>query len=88
MKFVLDGEKIESREELLENMENAFDFPEWFGGNLDALYDCLGSLMEEIDIEIVHFEVLEKNLGDYAGKILRVLQDAAKVNLNIQITGI
>ena len=88
MKLILDGKSITGREALLEKMEKAFDFPEWFGGNLDALYDCLGDLMEEVDIEIVDYAALEANLGDYAGRVLRVLQDAANVNLNIQITGV
>ena len=85
MKLVLDGDKISSREELHRLMEAVLDFPEWYGGNLDALYDCLTELMEEVDIQVLHMRALEERLGDYTGKLLRVLKDAEHVNLNIRI---
>ena len=85
MKLILDGEKITSREDLHKQMEEVLDFPEWYGGNLDALYDCLTELMEEVDIHILHPRSLEENLGDYAKKLIRMLKDAEQANLNIQV---
>ena len=85
MKLVLDGRSVADRDDLHHQMETVLNFPEWYGGNLDALYDCLTELMEEVDIRILHMEDLKSVLGNYADKLLRVLQDAAEVNLNIQI---
>ena len=85
MKLVLDGRAVADRDDLHRQMETVLNFPEWYGGNLDALYDCLTELMEEIDIQILHTEELKSVLGDYADMLLRVLQDAAQVNLNIQV---
>ena len=31
-------------------------------------------------------DALRQNLGDYAGKVLTVLQDAANANINISVT--
>ena len=87
MKLILDGNAIKDKESLHRHMEKTLDFPEWYGGNLDALYDCLTELMEEVDVEILHWEAMEESLGEYAGKVLRVLRDAAEVNLNILLTG-
>ena len=86
MKLILDGEKIANQEELHKQMEQTLDFPEWYGGNLDALYDCLTELMQEVDICIQNPDALRQNLGDYAGKVLTVLQDAANANINISVT--
>ena len=85
MKLILDGCSVKDREDLHHQMEAVLNFPEWYGGNLDALHDCLTELMEEVDIRIIHTAELKAGLGDYADALLRVLRDAEQVNLNIQI---
>lgn len=39
--FVVDCDRARSRSAVLRAIVKAVDFPEFFGGNLDALYDCL-----------------------------------------------
>src|SRR3546814_17266558 len=39
--FVVDCDRARSRSAVLRAVVKAVDFPEYFGGNLDALYDCL-----------------------------------------------
>ena len=85
MKLVLDGTKITDREDLHQQMEAVLDFPEWYGGKLDVLHDCLADLMEEVDIHILHANALKAALDDYADKVIEILKDAERVNLNIQI---
>jgi RNAse (barnase) inhibitor barstar len=41
---VADVAGIEERKALLQAIGRAFDFPAWYGANLDALYDCLTDL--------------------------------------------
>ena len=36
---ILDGEKITSKEQLHRHLARSLDLPEWYGKNLDALYD-------------------------------------------------
>jgi len=38
---VADCDRARSRSAVLRAIANAVDFPEYFGGSLDALYDCL-----------------------------------------------
>lgn len=38
------GKEVTSLQDLFEQMAKTFDFPEWFGNNLDALYDGLTDL--------------------------------------------
>ncbi|MCB8894078.1 barstar family protein, partial [Bordetella pertussis] len=39
--LVADCDRARSRSAVLRAIAKAVDFPEYFGGNLDALYDCL-----------------------------------------------
>lgn len=39
--FVVDCDRARSRSAVLRAVVKAVDFPEFFGSNLDALYDCL-----------------------------------------------
>lgn len=41
MALVVDCDRARSRSAVLRAVVKAIDFPEFFGGNLDALYDCL-----------------------------------------------
>lgn len=41
MVFVVDCDRARSRSAVLRAVVKSIDFPEFFGGNLDALYDCL-----------------------------------------------
>lgn len=40
----IDGRSVPDRAALLSQLAVAFKFPAFFGGNLDALHDCLGDL--------------------------------------------
>ena len=40
MRFVLDGARIPDRAALHRALAEGLRFPEWYGGNLDALHDC------------------------------------------------
>lgn len=39
--FIVECDRARSRSAVLRAVVKAVDFPEYFGGNLDALYDCL-----------------------------------------------
>ncbi|TCP54875.1 barstar (barnase inhibitor) [Tamaricihabitans halophyticus] len=41
---VLDGSQVRDKVGALEAISAALSFPDYFGGNLDALYDCLRDL--------------------------------------------
>lgn len=77
---VLDGAEIRDREQLHALLASSLEFPEWYGGNLDALYDCLTDIREETEIRILHKDSLYENLNGYALVLERVLQEAARAN--------
>ena len=82
--FILDGAAVMGREDLHEKLARGLGLPDWYGGNLDALYDCLTDL-EETVICIANRSSLEEALGNYVNLFLRVLKDAAEENPRLHL---
>jgi ribonuclease inhibitor len=81
---IIDGAQITDRRELHRILVEELDFPEWYGNNLDALYDCLTDEREEVQIAILHEEELKQRLGTYAQRFLTVLERASEENPKIR----
>ncbi|MBR4010412.1 MAG: barstar family protein [Clostridiales bacterium] len=75
--YLLDGKDMTSREAAYELIAREMDFPDYFGKNLDALYDCLSDMSADNTIHFVNTALLEEYLGDYAEKILSCFRDAS-----------
>lgn len=82
--FVLDGAAVKSREDLHRRLAEGLNFPDWYGGNLDALYDCLTDL-EETTLCLTNRAAMEETLGDDVNRFFRVFTDAAAENPNLRI---
>ncbi|MBE6910119.1 MAG: barnase inhibitor [Ruminococcaceae bacterium] len=80
MNALIDGALIQSREALHDSLARQLALPEWYGRNLDALFDCLTDLREETEIRLVHAEELFAHLGVYADVLQAVLHDACDEN--------
>ena len=79
MKEVLiDCKGITEKDDLIQLFAKHLHFPDWFGGNMDALYDCLTDLEEPTHV-ILH---------NYAGPntFREALLDAADTDLGFSIT--
>ncbi len=61
------------------------NLPAWYGRNLDALYDCLRDIREEMQIQLLQVPVLGKNPGRYAELLLKVLCAVSRENNAIHI---
>ena len=51
MKVIIDGNIISHRLQLHDFLASELNFPETYGKNLDALYDCLTDIHDETEIE-------------------------------------
>jgi len=82
-KAILDGNVIKDRADLHDALKSSLGLPEWYGRNLDALYDCLTDISEDTTIVIKDADALKKSLGAYAEGLLSVLRGAADKNPRI-----
>ena len=80
MRFILDGGSVGSRETLHRTLAAGLRLPDWYGGNLDALRDCLTDITEPTELVIRGGAALEAALGGYAVSLRRVLADCAAEN--------
>ncbi|MDO4459508.1 MAG: barstar family protein [Clostridia bacterium] len=76
----LDCKDINSTECLQKVLKTMLDFPEYYGYNLDALYDMLTEPEFEAEFHVTNFDALRENLGKYARAFERVLEDSAEEN--------
>ena len=74
--FVLDFIDIKSLQGLHQYLKEVFSLPDYYGNNMDALWDCLTDMVgEPIHIEIIGLEVIERQFGDYAGKLIETFRE-------------
>lgn len=76
-RYILDGENFITKEDAYEYIKSVFDFPDYFGNNLDALWDSLRDL-GEVQIIIINAESIRENLEEYGYDILDVFEDLNK----------
>lgn len=83
MKVVLNAQCMENRKEAHAYLKEKLNFPDYYGNNLDALYDCLTDLT---DTEVV-FENVDIVEG-YFEKVYRVFLKAGEENDGLEINEI
>ncbi len=82
MKIILDGKRMTSKEEAHAYLKEAFGFPEYYGGNLDALHDCLTE-MGEMKVEFQHTDEMKTALGKYGENLLRVFHEVENIKMEL-----
>ena len=80
---ILDGHNITDKEMLHNSLADSLRFPDWYGRNLDALYDCLSDIQEETEIRLQHAEAFAEHLGRYAESFMKAVNEACRENPGI-----
>ncbi|MCF0106437.1 MAG: barstar family protein [Holdemanella sp.] len=70
MDYYIDASLLVDKDSSHAYLKKVFDFPEYYGNNLDALYDCLSELKDCT----IWFENTE-NAGDYFEDIYSLFVD-------------
>ena len=78
MRATINGKRVTDRESLYTLLQMKLNLPADCGTNLDAVYDLLTDPGKDRIIIVKHEELLRARLGDYAERLLRMLEDAAK----------
>lgn len=74
----LDGREMSTREKAHEEIARKMHFPEYYGANLDALWDMLSTCQAEVTL--THAQALMEALGTYGNSIIETFRDADKAN--------
>ena len=80
MRIVLDAREMNRKREAHTYLKEKLEFPDYYGNNLDALFDCLTDL-EETEVE---FEYAQE-AGEYFQKVYRVFRRSEQENPGLQI---
>ncbi|AEP91652.1 barstar (barnase inhibitor) superfamily [Bacillus subtilis subsp. subtilis str. RO-NN-1] len=74
---MIDGRDFENIEVLHDVLKDKLDFPDYYGRNLDALWDCLTGWVDlPLTLVLINIDFSKKFLGSYADDVLEVLQEA------------
>ena len=81
--IIIDCSTILTKEDLHRMFREALSFPDWYGNNLDAIYDCLTDCTRKV--RILNWEIAEGNLGNYGTKVKKVIAAAALHNTALDL---
>lgn len=80
--IILDASKLRERIPAHDYLKEALALPDYYGRNLDALYDCL----TELDETEIRFVNLEEAGDSYFSRILSVFQEARDQNPRLHLS--
>lgn len=84
MTYELDGSVMTDRQAAHRHLKSALYLPEYYGNNLDALYDILTEWAGPAKIILKHADVMTATLGGYGDMLLSTLQEAAEQNISLE----
>ena len=85
MIVILEGSKMNRREKVHPYLKEKLELPDYYGENLDALWDLLSTDSRNRQIVLTESEEILEGLGNYGEHLLDTLQEAAGENKNLQV---
>ena len=82
-KVIIDCEKLLQRKQAHLYLAEMLDFPDYYGKNLDALYDCLTEI-GECTIVLEGEELLRRS-ENYGAKVVKVIKEAVHANPGLKL---
>ena len=86
MELIIDGAVLTRPEAVHDLFVRSLALPEWYGRNLDALYDVLTELGTPLELFVRNRKDLEAHLGTYAEDLLNTLAEAEAENPTLAVT--
>lgn len=74
-KYTIDFTNVEHYLEMHFIIAKSLDFPDYYGCNWSAFWDCLTDMYgDPIHIEIIGLDVIERKFDDSASKMIKILK--------------
>ena len=81
----LDGQKMLNHRAAHDHLAERLELPEYYGRNLDALYDLLTEREGPTRLVVQHRETILSWLGEYGGALCQTLEDADRANPGLEV---
>ena len=81
----LNGAKMIDKATTHAYLKRKLNLPDYYGENLDALWDCLSTDFSQKKIIIHNPETIIENLGPYGRLIIKLFQEVVEENECIQV---
>ena len=79
-RVTIDCGAVKTRADLHAALAAALRFPDWYGGNLDALHDLLTAIPADTRLILADWPAAEAALGPYGSRVEKVLAVCALEN--------
>ena len=86
MVIELDCRKMTDKQATHAYLKRMLRLPEYYGSNLDALYDVLTERGEQTELVLIHWRELGAQLGGYGASLLETLREASEENPALEVT--
>ncbi len=74
--YTVDFSEVENYMDIHEILKRDLHFPDYYGGNLDALWDCLTDMLGSVSIiEVKAFDELDKKFNGAFSEIIEVFKE-------------
>ena len=75
-KYIIDFKDVKGIYDMFEIISTAMDFPDYFGNNWDAFWDCMTDIIcINLEIEILNLDALDSDLRKDKEKFLTLLKE-------------
>lgn len=83
--LILDGLKMFTKEEAHRHLKEGFQFPDYYGANLDALYDLLSTRSESVEVRVENYDAMIGSLGKYGIDLIKTIKEASLENWKVHL---
>ncbi|MBR3146879.1 MAG: barstar family protein [Eubacterium sp.] len=87
--YIIDLAGVETEEDVQDRLMESLPLPDYYGGNLDALYDVLTEMGDGWHLIIVGTDDVSEEIRPYVEELIDVCSDASAVapDLTVDVEG-
>lgn len=86
MRMELDCRQMTDKQAAHAYLKQELSFPEYYGNNLDALFDVLTERSQQTELVLKNWRELSAQLGSYGVSLLETLRQASEENPDLEVT--